>query len=94
MGLIRRLEILEKLEVKPKAMFKSENGFILTKRQMKTADGDIWWQFSKCIGDGRAIFPTSQTFEEHGYEIVPWDDEQIASDGSAIFTKNDESEKI
>jgi len=85
---------LGEVEEKPKVMIKSENGLLLIKRQMKTADGDVWWQFSKGPGDGKAVLPASKIFEEHGYEIVLWDDNQIASDGSAIFTNNDEGEKI
>ncbi len=72
---------------KPKAMFKCEGGFIMTKRQMKTANNDIWWQFSKSPGDGGSLLSTAEIFEDHGYEVVPWDDAVIASDGSATFDR-------
>lgn len=72
-------------EEKPKAMFKSEGGFIMTKRQMKTADGDVWWQFSK--SPGSQVLRTAEIFEDHGYEVIPWDDAVVASDGSATFDR-------
>jgi hypothetical protein len=78
---------------KLKVMFKCEGGFIMSKRQMVTVNDDIRWQFAKntCGADG--LLATAEVFEDHGYEIVEWDDNQEASDGTMIFKLGDEEKK-
>lgn len=75
-------------------MLKSYEGFIMTKSEMRTVEGDIWWQFAKSRGTGAGIPAAAQIFEEHGYEVVPWDDNQIASDGSFAYTDGKEGKKV
>ena len=72
---------------KPKVMLKCASGFIMTKTQMRTVEGDIWWQFAKSPGVSGGLPGTAQIFKDHGYNVVPWDDGQVASDGSAIFAE-------
>lgn len=81
-------------EAKPKVMIKSEGGFVMTKREMKTATGETWWQFAKSPGSGANVQSTAKMFEEHGFEVVPWSDDQTASDGSAVFKTGKDAAQV
>lgn len=72
-------------EPKQKVMLKCEGGFIVTKREMKTADDKIWWQLAKSPGAESALLATAEIFEDHGYKVIPWDDEQEALEGKIVF---------
>jgi len=74
------------LDPQPKVMLKTKDGFIMSKHELQTVEGEILWQFSKSPGVNDQISATAQIFEDHGYEVVEWDDNQEATDGSKIFT--------
>jgi len=76
----------------PRVMLKCADGFIMSKRETPTADGGIFWQFSKSPGTPAGLAAAKETFAEHGYDVVKWDDNQIASDGMKMFTTGEEGQ--
>ncbi len=72
-------------EPKPKAMLKYANGHIMSKRQSPTLEGGFAWSFAKSPASEKGLNAAAQVFEEHGYEIVDWDDEIEANSGHMTF---------
>jgi len=70
---------------KLKVMVKYQDGFIMSKCQMKTVDHEVKWNFAKNQAQPEGLIATAEIFEEHGYKLVPWDDEVEAFDGNVIF---------
>ena len=60
---------------KLKVMLKYEKGFIGSKRQMKTYKDGLVWVIAKSSGLASGVEAAGKIFEEHGHEVVEWDDD-------------------
>ena len=67
---------MEQSEEKLKVMLKWEDGFMLSKRQQQTLEDGFVWLFAKNPSKETGLLATANVFEDHGYEVVEWDDDQ------------------
>lgn len=67
---------VREFEEKLKVMLTWEDGFIMSKRQQQTLKDGVVWLFAKSPGTPAGLLSATTVFEEHGYEVVDWDDDQ------------------
>lgn len=62
-------------EQKLKVMLKWEDGFLMSKHQQQSLEDGLVWLFAKSPSKITGISSSADVFEDHGYEIVEWDDD-------------------
>jgi len=78
---------------KLKVMVQYKDGYIMSKCQQKTIEGEFVWLFAKSPGLPGGLLVAAEVFTEHGYQLVEWDDKvEIFDSQRTIEVKRERQE--